>query len=158
MNMGVLKLNLFRDYKKATYTIGNLYINGEWFCNTLEDTDRGLTMNDPETKIKFTKVYGKTAIPKGVYRIDLNTKSARFSNKSSYQFCHGYLPRLVNVPGFSGILIHIGNTAEDTEGCILVGLNKAKGKVLQSTETFKKLYAILDKANLAGDKIELEID
>lgn len=156
--MGLLKLNLFRDYKKSTYTIGNLYINGEWFCNTLEDTDRGLTMNDPETKIKFTKVYGKTAIPRGVYRIDLNTKSARFSNKSSYQFCRGYLPRLVNVPGFSGVLIHIGNTAEDTEGCILVGLNKAKGKVLQSTETFKKLYAILDKANLAGDKIELEID
>ncbi len=156
--MGLLKLNLFRDYKKSTYTIGNLYINGEWFCNTLEDTDRGLTMNDPETKIKFTKVYGSTAIPRGIYRIDLNTKSLKFSNKSAYQFCGGYLPRLVNVPGFSGVLIHIGNTPSDTEGCILVGLNKAKGKVLQSTETFKKLYAILDKANLAGDKIELEID
>ena len=156
--MGVVKLNLYRDHKKENYTIGNLYINGQWFCNTLEDTDRGLTMNDSLFKIQSAKVYGKTAIPTGVYRVDMNTISNKYSTKQQYQFCEGYLPRLVNVLGFSGILIHIGNGPEDTDGCILVGENKAKGKVLKSTETFKKLYKILDEANLRGDKIELTIE
>lgn len=156
--MGVVKLHLFRDYKKKDYTIGNLYVNGQRFCNTLEDTDRGLSMNDSLFTIKASKVYGKTAIPTGVYRIDMNTVSPKYSLKSKYQFCEGRVPRLINVPGFSGVLIHIGNGSEDTDGCILVGENKAKGKVLNSTETFKKLYSILDEANLNGDIIELTIE
>ena len=89
----------------------------------------------------------------------MNIVSPRFSKKSFYvQNCAGgRLPRLMNVPGFDGILIHIGNTAADSSGCILVGKNSQVGKVLNSTATFKRLYSILDKANRAGDKIKITI-
>jgi hypothetical protein len=72
--------------------------------------------------------------------------SPKFSKKTAYQFCGGRLPRLINVPAFDGVLIHIGNTANDTEGCILVGKNTEVGKVLQSTVTFRALYEVLKQA------------
>ena len=68
------------------------------------------------------------------------------SKRPAYDFCDGYVPRLINVPAFDGILIHIGNTARDSAGCILVGKNTVVGKVLNSTETFHKLYAVLKAA------------
>ena len=68
------------------------------------------------------------------------------------------MPRLENVPGFTGVLIHAGNTAEDTEGCILVGRNRVKGKVLDSRETFQKLFTMLWVVNLGGEALDIEIN
>ena len=128
-----MELLLIRRYKNDKYTIGDLYIDGVWFSNTLEDTDRGLTDDMSEEQIKKIKVYGKTAVPKGRYKIEV-TYSPKFKR---------YLPILLNVKGFSGIRVHSGNTAEDTLGCLLVGFNKVKGQVINSRVTSDKLTALL---------------
>lgn len=138
--MRQLNIRIDRIAKKSTYTIGKLYLNGVYFCDTLEDTDRGLTQGMPLQKIKDLKIKGATAIPKGKYKVTMNVVSPKFSKRATYQFCQGKLPRLINVDGYEGVLIHIGNTAKDTEGCILVGQNKVVGQVINSTVTFKKLY------------------
>lgn len=135
-----MDLNLKRIARKAKYTIGKLYIDGQYFCDTIEDTDRGMKQSDAYATNKRKKVKGETAIPTGRYQVTLGVQSERFKNKSQYKFCDGYLPRLINVPCFEGVLIHIGNTERDTEGCILVGENKVVGKVINSTQTFLKLY------------------
>lgn len=143
-----MQLTLKRKYKKDQYTIGNLYINGTWFCNTLEDKDRGLSSTMSYAQIAAKKVKDKTAIPIGIYTIQLNVYSPRFGSKPYYiKTCNGYLPRLIDVPCYEGVLIHVGNTAEDTSGCILVGENKAVGKVLNSKEVFERLYKILKEAS-----------
>lgn len=141
-----MDLKLVRKYKKANYTIGHLYIDGKFFCDTLEDTDRGLKQADALAANKRKKVKGETAIPTGRYQVTLGVQSERFKYKQQYRFCNGYLPRLLNVPCFEGVLIHIGNYPKDTEGCILVGENTARGAVMNSTATFLKLYEILKSA------------
>lgn len=136
-----MKLTLKRTAKKPTYTIGKLYIDDIYFCDTIEDTDRGLYQGQDLELIKKIKINSKTAIPRGTYKITLNVVSPKYSKKKIYQdICKGRVPRLLNVPGYEGVLIHIGNTADDSSGCILVGENKQVGKVLNSTETFRKLY------------------
>lgn len=135
-----MKLLLDRKWKKDGYVIGNLYVDGEFFCNTLEDTDRGLDSKMSLAEISKRKIAGKTAIPTGVYRVTLSVKSRKFASKPAYKFCKGYLPRLISVPGYEGVLIHIGNYPSDTDGCILVGKNTVKGAVMQSTKTFTDLY------------------
>lgn len=132
-----MNITLNRIAKKAKYTIGKLYINNQYFCDTLEDTDRGLTQSMTEQQIGSKKVYGETAIPTGTYRIIIS-----YSNKFKKQ-----MPLLLNVPGFAGIRIHSGNTEKDSLGCILVGKNKAVGKVLESRDTYSKLFSILQEAN-----------
>lgn len=132
-----MNIILNRIAKKAKYTIGKLYINDKYFCDTLEDTDRGLTQSMNEQQIGSKKVYGETAIPTGTYRIIIS-----YSNKFKKQ-----MPLLLNVPGFAGIRIHSGNTEKDSLGCILVGKNKAVGKVLESRDTYSKLFSILQEAN-----------
>lgn len=141
-----MDLLLKRIARRDTYTIGKLYIDGVYFCDTIEDCDRGLDQSLPVSVNKKKKVYGKTAIPTGRYQVTLSMQSPRFSKKKQYDFCGGYLPRLINVPAFEGVLIHIGNTAEDSCGCILVGRNKVVGKVLESTATFHALYEKLKAA------------
>jgi len=136
----MIKLLLKRIARRPMYTIGKMYINGEYFCDTLEDADRGLSQGISLEANKLRKVKGKTAIPTGTYKITLDVVSNRFSKQKAYQFCNGKVPRLQEVPAFEGVLIHIGNDANDTEGCILVGENKQVGKVLNSTATFRKLY------------------
>lgn len=150
-----MQLHLHRTFKGGEYTIGKLYINGKYFCDTLEDVDRGLTQNMTIEEIKKIKVYGKTAIPTGTYKVTLGVQSAKFSKYKQYKFCNGFLPRLLDVSGFKGVLIHIGNSDEDTDGCILVGKNTSKGKVLNSTATFKRLYDVL--VNAESD-ISIDID
>jgi hypothetical protein len=136
-----MKLILDRKYKKETYTIGNLYIDynnnfdPEFFCNTIED----------KVRPKGEKIYGKTAIPAGTYPIVI-TYSPKFKRE---------LPLIFNVPGFSGVRIHPGNDENDTEGCILVGENKVKGKVINSQVTFLKLFSIL-KTYPQIDTIEIK--
>ena len=153
-----MKIKVDRKYKKETYTIGNLYIDGKWFCNTLEDRDRGLKNTDSINFIKSKKVYGETAIPTGKYRLTLDVVSPKYSNVAWYRnLCGGRMPRFVNVPGFEGVLIHPGNTAIDTLGCLLVGMNTVKGKLTQSRDYFKKLYKLMDAANKKHEIIEIEI-
>ena len=153
-----MRLRLDRKYKKNTYTIGNLYVDGVWFCNTCEDKDRGLKQSDLLWSIKRKKVAKETAIPTGTYRITLDVVSAKYSAVRWYkELCGGRVPRLLNVPGFDGILIHVGNTALDSEGCILVGKNTKKGMVTSSRDTFAALYAKLKEAWERNESITIEI-
>ena len=141
-----MDLKLVRRYKKNGYTIGKLYVDGEYFCDTLEDTDRGLSQDAAYATNKRKKVQGETAIPTGRYQVTLGVKSPKYSKRKAYDWCKGYLPRLLSVPCFDGILIHAGNTAFDTDGCILVGKNREVGMVLDSMATLKRLYKKLKEA------------
>lgn len=152
-----MNLILNRKFKLEKYSIGKLYIDGRYFCDTLEDTDRGLTNKMSLSEIQRLKKKGITAIPLGTYEVTLKFYSPKFGAKSQYSFCGGMLPRLVNVPGYEGVLIHIGNYATDTEGCILVGRNTIKGAVTNSAATFRELYGILKEADKRGEKINLTI-
>ena len=143
-----MRILLQRHALKAGYTIGRMEINGKYFCDTLEDTDRGLRESMTEAEIAALKVKGATAIPTGTYRIDMQTRSPRFGR---------VLPRLVSVKGYAGVLIHSGNTAADTEGCILVGENRERGKVLNSRATLEHLLVFLRAAQAEGEEIELTI-
>lgn len=156
-NSTALELLLDRRWKKSDYTIGNLYIDGVWFSNTLEDTDRGLTDEMTAEQIRKVKIQSKTAIPTGRYQITLAVQSPRFKDKKAYRFCKGYLPRLQAVKGYDGVLVHIGNYPKDTDGCILVGENKIKGAVVNSTVWFERLYSILKKADEEGREIWIKI-
>ena len=140
-----MKLTLNRIALRQTYTIGKLYIDGKYFCDTLEDTVR-----DTNKSGKFDngekKIKGKTAIPYGTYEIKW-TYSPRFKK---------YTPQLMNVPSFEGIRIHSGNSSTDTEGCLLLGENKKVGMVLNSRATINKFYPIIKKACSNG-KVTIEI-
>jgi hypothetical protein len=127
------KLELKRIARKATYTIGRLYVDGKYFCDTLEDADRGLRQNMPLAEIKRIKVMHQTAIPAGRYKIIVNLSPAK----------QRLLPRLLDVPGFDGILIHRGNTDADSSGCTLVGENTQEGKLLNSTKYELALVELL---------------
>ena len=141
-----MELYLKRIARRDTYTIGKLYIDGVYFCDTIEDRDRGMRQDAAYAANKRLKVQHETAIPTGRYQVTLGVQSQRFKDKKAYAFCKGYLPRLLNVPCFDGVLIHIGNTAKDSSGCILVGENKIKGQVINSTQTFTRLYSRLREA------------
>lgn len=153
-----MKILIDRKWKKETYTIGRLYVDGVLFCNSLEDKDRGLKQTDSLSTIQSKKVYAETAIPTGIYNVRMDIKSPKYSSYSWYKnLCGGYMPRLENVPGFSGILMHPGNTALDSSGCILVGKNTKVGQITDSKNTFSKLYKKMKKAYDKGEKITLEI-
>lgn len=143
-----MELRVERRWKKEGYTIGILYINGVRFCETLEDTVRP----------NGVKIYGKTAIPAGRYRITMDIVSDKFRNRSWARPYNGKLPRLLNVPNFEGVLIHVGNRPEDTLGCILVGNNRVRGMVLDSTQRFKELMFKLILANQSGEEIWITIE
>ena len=154
-----MELKVIRKAKAPEYTIGKLYVDGIYVCDTLEDCDRGLTQDMPLEEIKAKKVYGKTAIPTGTYEIDMNTVSPKFEKRSWAKPFGGKLPRLVNVPGYEGVLIHVGNTSESTSGCLLVGKNSVKGMVTDSSRTFISLMSkYLLPAKLRGEKITLTIE
>lgn len=153
-----MEVKVKRIARRDNYTIGKMYVNGEYVCDTLEDTDRGLTSKMSVAQISGMKVHGETAIPTGRYLVDMKTVSPRFGGRAQYKFCNGRLPRLCNTPGYQGVLIHCGNTAKDTEGCILVGLNKAVGQVLNSTSTFRKVYAMLKAADERSEQIWITIE
>lgn len=153
-----MKLRLVRKWKKEEYTIGQLYVDGVFFSNTIEDKDRGLSQNMTTSKILSIKKPGITAIPVGTYTITLAVQSQKYrKSKSMMEFCNAYMPRLVNVPGYSGVLIHPGNSASDTEGCIIPGKNDKIGWVSNSTQCFKDLYKRMKEASRKGEKITIEI-
>ena len=156
-----MKLLIDRAWKKQTYTISRLFIDGTRFYESLEDKDRGLKQTDSLARIATIKVSGETAIPSGIYEIDMDTISPKYAAIDWYKKnCNGgRMPRIKFVPGFDGILIHPGgsNGAIDTRGCILVGRNLQKGKLLQSKEVFKQLYKKLSDAHKRSEKITIEI-
>lgn len=150
-----MEIVLNRKWKKPNYTIGTLTIDGKFFCNTLEDTDRGLEDTMDVSEIKSIKKPHITAIPTGTYQVTLNAVSPKFGSRKFYkEVCNGKVPRLLNVKGFDGILIHAGNKPEDTDGCILVGQNKVVGQVINSQATFRELYKLLKDSK---DNITIKI-
>lgn len=148
-----------RIARKPTYTIGKMYINGKYICDTLEDTDRGLKQVMTASEVTKIKKPSETAIPTGTYDVSLHIISPRFGSQSFYKnLCGGCLPRLEDVTGFSGVLIHCGNTDKDSSGCILVGENKAVGRVLNSKATFTRLWNnYLSIAKKMGEKVTIKI-
>ena len=128
-----MNLKLVRKYRKETYTIGKLYVDGVYFCDTIEDKDRGLDDSMVLADIMVKKKYGETAIPYGTYKVEIN-----YSPKYKR-----LMPQIMNVKGFGGIRIHSGNTAKDTLGCLIVGKNTKKGMVTESRATYNKLFALM---------------
>lgn len=141
-----MELRVERLWPKENYTVGRLYVNNEFFSNTLEDKiidkDKSGVFDNGEKK-----VYGESAIPYGKYKVIYNW-SPKFGRN---------LPRLLDVPHFEGILIHSGNTAKDSFGCILVGKNTSKGMLSESRYTSDKLNEIIDAAQKRGEEITIEI-
>lgn len=129
---------LHRIAKRANYTIGRLSIEDEYYCDTLEPTERE----------GGAKIMGRTAIPKGVYRVII-TYSPRMKKKA---------PLLLNVPNFEGVRIHAGNTYHDTEGCILCGFNTIVGKLTQSKKTTDALVAKIADALKKGEQVYIKVE
>ena len=153
-----MKLKVDRKWRKATYTVGILYVDGVRFCETLEDKDRGLFQGDTLSQIKSTKVYGETAIPIGTYKVAMDILSPKYSAVAWYkELCGGKMPRLLDVPGFEGILIHPLNNPLQTYGCIGVGRNTKVGELTESKATFKKLYKKMRDAHKRGETITITI-
>lgn len=138
-----MKLTLIRIANRPTYCIGKLYIDGVYFCDTIEDTDRGLDDSMSVKEVLGRKIKGQTAIPTGTYTVEI-TYSPKYKRM---------MPLLLNVKGYSGIRIHSGNTSKDTEGCLLVGKNTKVGMVTDSRNTYQKLYAKM--YNQKGITIEI---
>lgn len=154
--MSKLVLDLYRKFRGESYCIGDLSVDGKFFCNTIEDKDRGLN-HQPGAECSGNKIPKLTCIPYGLYRVTINQVSPKFSSKPNYNWCNGKLPRLIDVPHFSGILIHAGNTEKSSAGCIIVGKNTIKGMVTESMDTLKKLYKILSDADKSGKELWINI-
>ena len=136
-----IELLLVREIFASQYTHGRLFVDNVFECYTLEDTDRYL--EDERNK----KVYGQTAIPIGDYKVIIN-KSVRFGKM---------MPLLLNVPQFTGIRIHSGNTAENTEGCILVGQTRGNSTILSSRNAFSRLFTKMVEAQRRGEELSIKI-
>lgn len=134
-----MELKLNRIFLGSSATIGELLVNDKHLCDTLEDRVR------PEGE----KVYGKTAIPEGTYEVKL-THSPRFKK---------ILPEILNVPNFSGIRIHTGNSSKDTEGCIIVGTwdGEKEDWVGNSRIAFDELMALLEEATNNKEKVTITV-
>ena len=141
-----MRITVKRIFTCDEYTISHLYINGKYFMDVIEDADRCLDsgMSDEEVREVKNEHKGETAIPIGIYTLTM-TYSPRFKKE---------MPLINNVKGFEGIRIHTGNTAKDSEGCLIVGLNKVKGKVVQSRVQFERLIKEIKKTK---GKITIEI-
>lgn len=151
-----MKLTIKRTITRNSYTLGKLYVDGVCFCDTLEDRDRGLTQNMSVEQIKSMKVPGETAIPKGTYRVTLDVVSPKFSKYPFYmQTCGGKLPRLIDVKGYEGVLIHVADGPKRdslVQGCIGIGNLSAEEYLMNGKKVFAELYN-----KLKGNNIELEI-
>lgn len=151
-----MKLTIKRTITRNSYTLGKLYIDGVYFCDTLEDKDRGLTQNMSVEQIKSIKVPGETAIPKGTYKVTLDMVSPKFSKYPFYmQTCGGKLPRLIDVKGYEGVLIHVADGPKRdslVQGCIGIGNLSSEEYLMNGKKVFIELYN-----KLKGNNIELEI-
>lgn len=132
----LLKRHTFTD----DYTVGDLFIDGEFVCNTIEDKVRVL-------KSEKDKVYGRTAIPSGIYRVVID-----YSNRFKK-----FLPHILDVPFFEGIRMHSGNSANDSLGCIIVGEYTSNGWVTNSRLTFNRIFNRISAAINDGEQVVLTI-
>lgn len=151
-----MKLKIWRKWPKSGYTIGIFYVSGARLSNSLEDTDRGLEQRMPVGKINQIKMKGKTAIPKGTYKVILSV-SPKFKDRVWGKKYDGLVPEILNVKGFSSIRIHPGNRASDTDGCPLVGDNTVVGGLTNSTNRYYELMDKLVPAWERGEEITIEI-
>ena len=141
-----MTIRIDRKWKKAEYTISRVFIHGNYLgCNALEDTDRGLLQSMQIAEIQKRKIKGKTAIPRGYYDVKV-TWSEKYQRN---------MPLVMDVPGFSGIRLHSGNAAKDTEGCILFGKNDKVGWISDSRYWTDKIYRLIDAALKKGEKVTL---
>lgn len=138
-----MNLTLHRTWPTSDCTIGQLFVDGVPECFTCEDVVREVE-GEP---VSSWKVLGQTAIPAGIYRVVID-----FSNRFQRP-----MPHVLEVPGFDGVRIHSGNTAADTEGCILVGTGRAETSIAHSRDAFDVLLPKLQAALAAGDEITLEV-
>lgn len=142
-----MEIKLVRKYFKEEYTIGNMLVEGKWFCNTLEDKCRGLDSSMTLSQLKKMKKYGATAIPYGTYDV-----SVYFWPKYRKKY-----PLLHDVPAYTGVLVHGGSTHKDTLGCILVGENRAKGQLTNCEKYVRKLTTMCEDAIKRGEKVYITI-
>lgn len=142
-----MEIKVIRKFKREEYTIGEMLVNGQHFCDTLEDKDRGLRSDMTLSQIKKIKVYAQTAIPYGTYKV-----SVYFWPKHRKNF-----PLLHDVPGFTGILIHGGANAGHSAGCILIGENKIKGGLVNCEKYVRMLTTMCDEAIKRGDVVKVTI-
>lgn len=155
-----MKIQVKRVARKSTYTIGKVTIDGKYFCDSLEDTDRGVTQVMPFTSTGgangywvapdggiIQKVYGKTAIPTGLY----DACSYYWDKHKSY------VVLLKRVSGFTGILIHNGTTADHSEGCILLGKNNIVGRLDGNRMYMDALAARVMACEKRGEKVQVEV-
>lgn len=142
-----MKIEVKRLYKKPAYTVGKLYIDGVYQCDTIEDRDRGLSQDDDLRLIDKVKIYGETAIPAGDYPV-IVSYSPKFGKN---------LPLLEHVPCFSGVRIHSGNTARDSLGCIILGENKKVGQVINSRATCARVLPLIEAACKRGEQVYIVI-
>ena len=128
-----MKLKVIRETKTDVSTIGRLFVNEKFFCYTLEDKDRGLKQTDTLLYIQAKKIFGVTAIPSGTYDLIIN-QSPKFKRM---------LPRILNIKGFDGVLMHRGNSADHSLGCILIGYQKGDNAIFESTKAENDLVNLL---------------
>lgn len=151
-----MKLTIKRTITRNSYTLGKLYVDGVYFCDTLEDKDRGLTQDMSIGQIQLLKIPGKTAIPKGIYKVTLDVVSPKFSQYPFYmETCKGKLPRLMDVKGYEGVLIHVADGPKRdslVQGCIGIGNLSAEEYLMNGKKVFAELYN-----KIKGNNIELEI-
>jgi hypothetical protein len=138
-----MQLSLERLWKSDVCTIGRLTVDGNHDYFTLEDVEREIDGR----LVQEWKVDGKTAIPRGKYKVEI-TYSPRF---------HRYMPEILNVPGFKGVRIHPGNTHVDTEGCLLVGMSKGPDCIYESRKAYDRLYVQIAEALERGETVEIDI-
>lgn len=138
----MLQLFLTRNWRKPNYTIGRIFVNGEFLCNSMEPIDRHLYQGQPIAEIAKIKVKKLTAIPTGTYRLQI-IYSPKFKRE---------LIEVVDVPGFTGIRIHALNTADQSEGCIGPGLNTEKGRVTESRK-YEKILTDMVKETIAKGEL-----
>lgn len=144
----IIELNTI--FKGDKYTISKLYIDGKYYCDTIEDAVRDLPLECPYTSRGQScrcneKIYSETAIPAGTYKV-IVTMSNKFGRE---------LPLLADVPHFLGIRIHRGNTSKDSSGCIIVGENKVKGTVINSTKYEIDITKKIKEAIANGENVEI---
>lgn len=145
--MDKLNISVKRRYLGDRYTIGSMFFDEEYLCDTIEDKVRDFNEDGDLLDEGEEKVYGETAIPYGTYKIELSM-SPKFKR---------YLPMILDVKHFTGIRIHRGNTAADSHGCILPGENKVKGKVINSTKYELEIIKRIREATKAGKEVEITI-
>lgn len=135
-----LELKLERIATNLSYTVGHLYVNDEYFCDVIENPDRGLRQEMGQNAILEKKKEGKAAIPIGRYKIAMDVKSPKFSQIAYYKsFCDGMVPRLVGIPGFEGILMVVGSDVTSSGGSLVLGYNRVRAKVVDSQTLWEKL-------------------